>query len=94
MVYDVINKICKTAKMNHEPFYNSVEIKGDLILLFRDKLVKETETKKSMMYEKYIEWKEIKNNEMIDEIDGVIARLRDYYKEKLIIFYKTAEIRA
>ena len=63
-------------------------------LFQRDKLVKETETKKSMLYEKYIEWKEIKNNEMIDEIDGVIARLRDYYKEKLIVFYKTAEIRA
>ena len=96
MVYDVIDKICKNAKMNHEPFYNSVELRGDLILLFRDKLVKESETKKSLMYEKYIEWKETKetrNNEMIEEIDGVIARLRDYYKEKLIVFYKTAEIR-
>ena len=92
MVYDIINKICKNAKMNHEPFYNSVELKGDLILLFRDKLVKESETKKSMMYEKYIEWKETKNNEVVEEIDGVIARLSDYYKEKLIIFYKTAEI--
>ncbi len=96
MVYGVINKICKNAKINHEPFYNSVELKGDLILLFRDKLVKESETKKSLMYEKYIEWKETKetkNNEIIEEIDDVIARLRDYYKEKLIVFYKTAEIR-
>ena len=93
MVYDVINKICKNAKMNHEPFYNSVELKGDLILLFRDKLVKESETKKSLMYEKYKEWKETKNDDVVEEIDGVIARLRDYYKEKLIIFYKTAEIR-
>ena len=73
MVYDVINKICKNAKMNHEPFYNSVELRGDLILLFRDKLVKESETKKSLMYEKYIEWKETKNNEVIEEIERVSA---------------------
>ena len=59
MVYDVITKICQEEKIEHEPFYNSIKIKGDTILLYREKLVKGTKSKNSIAYEHYIEWIQI-----------------------------------
>ncbi|MEE9409575.1 MAG: hypothetical protein V3V41_01455 [Candidatus Heimdallarchaeota archaeon] len=92
MVYRAINRICEKEKIDHEPFYNSIEVKGEKILLFREKLVKETERRKSMMYEKYIELKAKKKKNTIDEIDETIEKLRRYFKERLVIFYKSSEI--
>jgi len=93
MVYDVITKICQEEKIEHEPFYNSIKIKGDTILLYREKLVKDTKSKNSIAYEHYIEWKESKDQDKQEEIDDVIEKLREYFKERLIVFYKSSEIR-
>lgn len=87
MVYDVITKICQEEKIEHEPFYKSIKIKGDTILLYREKVVKE-----SAAYKHYTEWKKAKNEEKQEEIDDVIEKLREYFKERLIVFYKSNEI--
>jgi len=87
MVYDVITKICREEKIEHEPFYKSIKIKGDTILLYREKVVKE-----SIAYKQYKEWKKSKDEDKQDEIDDVIEKLREYFKERLIVFYKSKEI--
>jgi hypothetical protein len=87
MVYDVITKICREEKMEHEPFYKSIKIKGDTILLYREKVVKE-----SIAYKHYKEWKKAKDEDKQEEIDDVIEKLREYFKERLIVFYKSNEI--
>ena len=92
MVYDVITKICQKEKMEHEPFYKSIKIKGDTILLYREKLVKETASKSSIAYDHYKEWKKSKDQDKLEEIDDVIEKLREYFKERLIVFYKSNEI--
>lgn len=87
MVYDIINKICQEEKIEHEPFYKSIKIKGDTILLYREKVVEET-----IAYKHYKEWKKAKDQDEQDEIDDVIEKLREYFKERLIVFYKSNEI--
>ena len=92
MVYRAISKICDREKIDHEPYYNSIEVRGEKILLFREKLVKETERRKSMIYEKYLELKSKKKQTTIDDIDETIEKLRKYFKDRLVIFYKSSEL--
>lgn len=93
MVYDIVNQICEEVKTDYTPFYNSIEIKGDSILLFRDKIVKEVETKQASSYNTLIVSHPTRNQTANGDIDEVIQRLREYYKEKLVIFYKSSEKR-
>ena len=93
MVYKIVNQICEEVKIDHTPFYNSIKIKGDSILLFRDKIVKEVETKNTETYSQFVIPSNPINQNPTGDIDEVIQRLREYYKEKLVIFYKSSEIR-
>ena len=93
MIYDVVNQICEEVDTDITPFYNSIEIKGDRILLFRDKIVREVETKKTSSYSELVIPVQSSKNDSNKDIDEVILRLREYYKEKLVIFYKSSERR-
>ncbi|MCK4971996.1 MAG: hypothetical protein KAS52_01650, partial [Candidatus Heimdallarchaeota archaeon] len=73
--------------------YNSIEIKGDRILLFRDKIVQEVETKNTSSYNELVIPVQPSINDSNKDIDEVIQRLREHYKEKLVIFYKSSESR-
>ncbi len=92
MVYNVINKICDERKVDHELFSNSIRMRGDKILLYREKIVKEKKSRSSAMYEKYEEWRSTKDESTLDEIDDVIEKLRNYFKERLVVFYKCTSI--
>ncbi|MBY9001945.1 MAG: hypothetical protein KGD64_13590 [Candidatus Heimdallarchaeota archaeon] len=92
MVYNVVNQICEEVDTDITPFYNSIEIKGDRILLFRDKIVQEVETKTGSYNELALPVHTSMNDSNKD-IDEVIQRLREHYKEKLVIFYKSSERR-
>jgi len=87
MTFEVIDKICNEYKMTKIPLLNSIEIKGNKILLFKEKL--ESELLKTYKYDK-ITFK--KEPFTIEEIDNVLGELRNYFKEKIIIFYKRSKI--
>ncbi|MHA1419438.1 MAG: hypothetical protein ACTSVO_03655 [Candidatus Heimdallarchaeaceae archaeon] len=93
MIYDVVNQICEEVDTDITPFYNSIEIKGDRILLFRDKIVQKVETQKTSSYNELVIPIQPSLNDSSKDIDEVIHRLREYYKEKLVIFYKSSESR-
>ena len=88
MTFEVIDKICNEHKMTKIPLLNSIEIKGDKILLFKEKL--DTELLKTYKYDK-ITFK--KEPFTVEEIDKVLRELRNYFKEKIIIFYKRSKIK-
>jgi len=92
MVYNIISKICDEKKIDHELFSNSIRMRGDKILLYREKIVKAKKSKNSTMYEKYEEWRDTKDENTLDEIDDVIEKLKTYFKERLVVFYKCSSI--
>jgi hypothetical protein len=61
--------------------------------LFRDKIVQEVETKNTSNYNELVIPVQPSLNESSKDIDEVIQRLREHYKEKLVIFYKSSERR-
>lgn len=87
MRFEVLDKICNEHKMTKLPLLNSIEIKGDKILLFKEKL--ESELLKTYKYDK-ITFK--KEPFTIEEIDKVLGDLRNYFKEKMIIFHKSSKL--
>ncbi|MHA1222247.1 MAG: hypothetical protein ACTSSG_07115 [Candidatus Heimdallarchaeaceae archaeon] len=91
MSYNKLNKVCDELNMEFLPIFNSVELKGDKILLYREKFAEEIEkrrkSKKGSSYK-------ISNQQLTyEEIDEIIEKLRNYFKEKMIIFYKSAKMR-
>ena len=93
MVYGIVNQICEEVDTDITPFYNSIEIEGDRILLFRDKIVQEVQSKKISNYNEVVIPVHSNMNNSNNDIDEVIQRLREHYKEKLVIFYKSSERR-
>lgn len=85
MTFEVIDKICNEHKMTKIPLLNSIEIKGDKILLFKEKL--DDELLKTYKYDKISSKKE---SFTIEDIESVLGELRNYFKEKMIIFYKSS----
>jgi hypothetical protein len=86
MTFEVIDKICNEHKMTKIPLLNSIEIKGDKILLFKEKL--DSELLKTYKYDKITSKKEPFT---IEDIEGVLGELRNYFKERIIIFYKSSK---
>lgn len=91
MTYGKLNRVCNELNMEFLPIFNSVEFKGDKILLYREKFAEEIKRKKSVFtsYDYSID----NQNLSCEEIDEIIEQLRNYFKEKMIIFYKSSKIR-
>ena len=85
-----INQICNNVKIDSSPFYKSMELKGNKIVLYREKIVKEMEknTYDKESHDKINNHSKNSNG----KIDKAIDMMKVYFKEKLIVFYKKSDL--
>ena len=91
MTYSKLTRVCDELNMEFLPIFNSVEFKGDKILLYREKFAEEIKRKRNTLtsYGYSLD----SRNMSSEEIDDIIEQLRNYFKEKMIIFYRSSKMR-
>ena len=78
----MITKILEEEEYDYSTMKNQIEVKENIAVLYRDKIIEKIEEKKEGEIE-----------EKIEEVDKIIRKFGKHFKEQLVVYYKSSDQR-